>query len=87
MQIGTTSHTLRCSFVQTNKHHYFGSGALQHTDWVHVAPVLFLLRMFQRISVDLAGTREQEPGSHTLREAQHVEGTDHIGLVQQESRT
>lgn len=55
--------------------------AQRWTDGVDIAPIIFFLRMLQRISIHLTGTRKQKPGSHSLCQPQHIQCTHHICFV------
>lgn len=54
------------------------------TYWIDISPVSLLLRMLQRITVDLTGASKQKPSPNSLRKAQHVKRPHHIRLVNQQ---
>lgn len=51
------------------------------TDGIDIAPVSLHLRVLEGITIDLAGAGEEEPGIDPLRQSEHVQSPDHIGLV------
>src|SRR5207248_1852570 len=46
--------------------------ATSYSNWIYVAPILFLLRMDGRIAIDLAGARQEVTRLLQLRQPQHV---------------
>ncbi len=55
--------------------------AQRWTDGVDIAPIIFFLRMLQRISIHLTGACKQKPSSHSLCQPQHIQCTHHICFV------
>ena len=54
--------------------------ASARADRINVAPILFLLRMGQRVTVDLAGRRLKDAGAAPLGEVEHVDRAVNGGL-------
>src|SRR5471030_725168 len=54
--------------------------ARARTDRVDVSPIVFGLRMYARIAVDLRGRCLHDFGLHPLGETQHIDGAMHTGL-------
>lgn len=51
------------------------------TDGIDIAPVSLHLGVLEGITIDLAGAGEEEPGADPLRQSEHVQSPNHIGLV------
>ncbi|RZR94794.1 hypothetical protein BHM03_00023549 [Ensete ventricosum] len=52
-----------------------------HTDGINIAPVGLYLWVLQGITINLTGACEEKSGSYSLGQAQHVESSHNIGLV------
>lgn len=50
------------------------------SNWVHIAPVFFSLRVLKRISVNFRSGGDEEAGSATLGKAQHVHSANETSL-------